>query len=194
MGRPREFDTDEVIGLAMQVFWSAGYEGSSLQELLAGMGIARGSLYKAFTDKKALFLLALQRYETIAVQPAVELLSTRGHGDGWQNIRTVFDQVVATARSGDHRGCLLCTAAAGPASSDEDIAAAANRMLDQMRRGFELALAESAAHSKLAPQSRAGLAEALTTEYVGLQIRARARAPVEALEKSVVWLDTFALC
>lgn len=39
----------------MQVFWTHGYEGAPLRDLLDGMGLTRGSLYKAFTDKKTLF-------------------------------------------------------------------------------------------------------------------------------------------
>jgi TetR/AcrR family transcriptional repressor of nem operon len=48
MARPREFDIDEALERAMNVFWSKGYEGASLQDLLDAMNIARGSLYKAF--------------------------------------------------------------------------------------------------------------------------------------------------
>src|SRR6185369_1509438 len=61
-GRPREFDTDAAIERAMGVFWSSGYHGTSLPDLLEATNLSRGSLYAAFGDKHGLFLCALDRY------------------------------------------------------------------------------------------------------------------------------------
>ena len=61
-GRPREFDQDEVLDRALDVFWRKGYEGASLADLTAAMGINRPSLYAAFGDKEGLFRAALDRY------------------------------------------------------------------------------------------------------------------------------------
>ncbi|HRV92857.1 MAG TPA: helix-turn-helix domain-containing protein, partial [Anaerolineae bacterium] len=60
MARPREFDENEVLDKAMDLFWQKGYEATSIQELLTAMGISRGSLYDAFGDKHALFLAVLE--------------------------------------------------------------------------------------------------------------------------------------
>jgi AcrR family transcriptional regulator len=62
MGRPREFDIDEALERAMQVFWERGYEAVSLTDLTKAMGITKPSLYAAFGDKKELFRRALERY------------------------------------------------------------------------------------------------------------------------------------
>src|SRR6187431_1625810 len=62
LGRPREFDVDEALDRAMGVFWRKGYEGASLPELTAAMGINRPSLYAAFGNKESLFKKALGRY------------------------------------------------------------------------------------------------------------------------------------
>jgi AcrR family transcriptional regulator len=61
-GRPREFDPDEALERALEVFWRQGYEGTSLSELTAAMGINRPSLYAAFGNKESLFHKALDRY------------------------------------------------------------------------------------------------------------------------------------
>jgi AcrR family transcriptional regulator len=62
MGRARAFDTDEALERAMTVFWSKGYEGTSLSDLTAAMGINRPSLYAAYGNKHELFRKALERY------------------------------------------------------------------------------------------------------------------------------------
>jgi AcrR family transcriptional regulator len=62
MGRPRAFDADVALERAMGVFWEQGYEGASLTDLTAAMGISRTSMYSAFGNKEDLFAKALQRY------------------------------------------------------------------------------------------------------------------------------------
>lgn len=62
-GRPREFCVDEALAKALRVFWSKGYEGTSLSDLTEAMGITRPSLYAAFGNKEALFRQALDLYE-----------------------------------------------------------------------------------------------------------------------------------
>ena len=62
MGRARAFDADEALDSAMTVFWSKGYEGTSLSDLTEAMGINRPSLYAAYGNKQELFRKALERY------------------------------------------------------------------------------------------------------------------------------------
>jgi len=62
MGRPREFDEDQVVQSAMQVFWRQGYRATSVQDLVDATGLQRGSLYAAFTDKHGLYTASLDLY------------------------------------------------------------------------------------------------------------------------------------
>ena len=62
MGRPREFDLDEALDAALNVFWRKGYEGASYTDLTQATGVERPALYSAFGNKEALFRLALARY------------------------------------------------------------------------------------------------------------------------------------
>jgi len=59
MARPIEFEIPAVREKAMMLFWRKGYLASSLSDLLQEMGIARGSLYAAFGDKRGLFVECL---------------------------------------------------------------------------------------------------------------------------------------
>src|SRR3954471_4928664 len=63
-GRTRQFDVDEALERALEVFWARGYEGATLPELTEAMGINRPSLYAAFGNKEQLFRKALDRYQT----------------------------------------------------------------------------------------------------------------------------------
>ncbi|MDP1940610.1 MAG: TetR/AcrR family transcriptional regulator [Gallionella sp.] len=60
--RTREFDTRQAIASAMEVFWRKGYKGASMTELLAAMGIGKGSFYAAFGSKHELYLQALRHF------------------------------------------------------------------------------------------------------------------------------------
>ena len=62
MGRPREFDIDDALDRATQLFWSRGYEATSVQDLVDALGVNRASLYATFGDKAQLFEAVLERY------------------------------------------------------------------------------------------------------------------------------------
>ena len=59
IGRPRAFDKDQALDQAVHVFWEKGYEGTSIADLTAAMGINPPSLYAAFGNKEALFVVEL---------------------------------------------------------------------------------------------------------------------------------------
>ena len=63
-GRTRQFDADQALARALEVFWARGYEGATLAELTAAMGINRPSMYAAFGNKEQLFRKALDQYQT----------------------------------------------------------------------------------------------------------------------------------
>src|ERR1700760_1247534 len=62
VGRPRSFDETAALEKAGRVFWSKGYDGVTIDDLVAGMGVGRPSLYAVFGDKRAIFLRALKAY------------------------------------------------------------------------------------------------------------------------------------
>ena len=105
-GRPRSFDEAEALEKAIQVYWSKGYDGVTIDDLVAGMGVGRPSLYAVFGDKRTLFLRVLKAYaETKGAGAAKALLSPPTLRDSLIGFLT---HVVETATNkGSARGCLL---------------------------------------------------------------------------------------
>jgi TetR/AcrR family transcriptional regulator, transcriptional repressor for nem operon len=106
MARQKEFDRDEALQKAMEVFWTRGYEGTSVQDLVQRMEINRQSLYDTFGDKHALFLQALDRYCEIQSQRVFEVLERPGSIK--KNLRQLFDEAVQRSLSEEgRRGCFV---------------------------------------------------------------------------------------
>src|SRR6266478_5262361 len=61
-GRPRSFDEREALEKAVRVFWAKGYDAVTIDDLVAGMGVVRPSLYAIFGDKATLFMRCLEAY------------------------------------------------------------------------------------------------------------------------------------
>ncbi|WP_207220767.1 TetR/AcrR family transcriptional regulator [Vibrio vulnificus] len=71
-GRPRTFDEDEALLIAMKTFWAKGYDGTSMKDLSNAMGISGPSIYSAFGDKRELYLKCIDRYSDVdACAPVV---------------------------------------------------------------------------------------------------------------------------
>lgn len=185
MARPREFNEDKALEGAMNVFWAHGYEGASLPELLKGMGLTRGSLYKAYKDKKSLFINILHRYDEAEVEKATQLLGDENLKDGLDRIDKLFASILSAIEQEDYRGCLLCSAAAGPAHNDKQISEAVHILLNKMKSGFEIALKDSSQHAELSKERLSQLADLLLTQYVGLRILSRSQASKETLKRSI---------
>ena len=106
MARQKEFDRDEVLHRAMEVFWMRGYEGTSIQDLVKYMGINRQSIYDTFGNKHTLFLQSLDRYREIQSRKVFDVLERPGSVK--KNLRQLFEEVVARALSAEgRRGCFV---------------------------------------------------------------------------------------
>jgi len=105
-GRPRSFDETEALEKATQVFWSKGYDGVTIEDLVEGMGVGRPSLYAVFGDKRAIFLRALKAYaERKGAAAATALLTPPTLRE---SISAFLRFAVESAtQKGSARGCLL---------------------------------------------------------------------------------------
>lgn len=138
----KQFDVDEVLGKAMQAFWSRGYEATSMQDLVACTGVNRASLYATYQDKHTLFLAALRMYDERQRRQRLQALEA-GHGprDSIRQLLLAF-ATCATDSCGN-LGCFLTNTALELAAHDREagrIVAAAQEEIEaffarQLRRG-----------------------------------------------------------
>ena len=116
MGRYKEFCVEEALTRALEVFWRHGFEGASLTELTAAMGITRPSLYATYGNKEELFRKALDLYEDRHLgfaRRALEATTSR------EVVTQLLDGFVDLATGDDHppgcmgtQGALACSTAA----------------------------------------------------------------------------------
>jgi TetR/AcrR family transcriptional repressor of nem operon len=151
-GRPRGFDTEAAVERAMDVFWSRGYHGTALPDLLRATKLSRGSLYAAFGDKHSLFLRALDRYIADAIaRMDVELASTRKPVDGLRAYLAGY--VDRTSGANGRRGCLLVATAMELAGQDIEV----GRRVAGFFKAMETRVAAALSRAKTAGQLAAGV-------------------------------------
>lgn len=121
MARPKEFDPDLAAHEAMEAFWENGYAATSVNDLLAEMGLNRGSLYGTFGDKKQLFLAALEKYDEQSVVRIRDMLERPSAKSALRDFLTLAAEK-CMSESG-RRGCLAGKAAMELAPHDKDVAA-----------------------------------------------------------------------
>ncbi|MFF0313053.1 TetR/AcrR family transcriptional regulator [Micromonospora sp. NPDC005252] len=135
-GRPRGFDVDEALERALEVFWRQGYEGASMTDLTAAMGINKPSLYAAFGSKEELFRKAVARY---AEQDMEYARNAFAQPTAYEVVATLLrENVLAVTRPDRPAGCLSIQG--GTACSGENAAVAG--FLASSRLAGELALAD----------------------------------------------------
>ncbi|MFP2930527.1 TetR/AcrR family transcriptional regulator [Pyxidicoccus sp. 3LG] len=173
MARTKEFDREEALDRAMQVFWDKGYEATSLSDLLEAMGIARQSLYDTFGDKHALFLEALARYETRRVETLQSCLETAPSVT--RAFRDLFEQILDESEREKRRGCMGVSATVELAPHDPELAksiAARQRAIEAL---FFRALERARERGELAPsKDTRALARFLLGAMQGLRVSATA--------------------
>jgi TetR/AcrR family transcriptional repressor of nem operon len=185
MARQKEFDREAALDRAMAAFWSKGYAATSIEDLLARMGIQRGSLYGTFGDKRTLFLAALDRYQRVVAHELFEALEAPG--SGIEAIRRFFRlRVEGSLDLRRPAGCLMTNSAVELSRRDRGAAAKVGGSLATIEAAFLRALQRARAAGELAaPQDLRALARFLTSSAQGLSVMARTARNRAALEDVV---------
>lgn len=177
-GRPRSFDRQRALELAMEVFWAKGYAGTSMFDLTSTLGISSPSLYAAFGSKDELFREVVELYKTTV-------------GDGiWRKVvaaETARAGIEAMLRAtaerfgGSGRGCLMVLAAVHDRANDAGVEDPIYEELHELRKGpveiLRARLLRAASEGELPKSANI---EAITNFYItlqqGMSLRARDNA------------------
>jgi TetR/AcrR family transcriptional repressor of nem operon len=182
MARHKEFDRDEALHKAMEVFWSRGYEAASIQDLVEHTGVNRQSLYDTFGDKHALYLQALDRYQEVESRKLFDLLERPGSVR--KALRQLFTGVVeGSLCDGGRRGCLMNNAMSELAGRCKATSEKTCRNMEAVEGAFYKALLRGKKDGELkrVREPRA-VARFLYSSFQGLVLMAKAKRDRKTLE------------
>lgn len=111
-GRPKGFNTKQVVETAVGIFWTKGYDGASMKDLTTGMGISAPSLYAAFGDKRGLFLQAIEQYAN--GDACAPLAALEEEDDIQKAVSKFFNAAIdySTQHACGAKGCFLASSVA----------------------------------------------------------------------------------
>ncbi|MBY5466145.1 TetR/AcrR family transcriptional regulator [Rhizobium leguminosarum] len=179
-GRPPAFDRETVLSAARETFWAHGYEGASIADLTAAMGITPQSLYAAFNSKADLYRAALEQYRTLGSDTFSAL------GDPIDTV-SAFERILRGSAeifsAPEHpKGCMISTAVLNCASENDvianHVAAMRRRSLDAFTARIERGIREGDIKAGTNPRA---LARFLGAIIQGMSVQARDAASLEEL-------------
>lgn len=120
MARTKDFDENEVLIKAVNLFWYKGYNGTSIQDLVDGLGISRSSLYDTYGDKHTLFMKALESYQASASGAMCNIISNNVSAK--VAIRRLLElTTLELVGDNQHKGCFMTNAAVEVAPHNAEV-------------------------------------------------------------------------
>ncbi len=147
-GPDKQFDREQALDKAMEVFWAQGYNATGVTELLQQMGIGRQSMYDTFGNKRSLFQEALRRYADEYAGRMIAILEAPGSPMG--NIDNVFDFWEERLRERGAYGCMVGNTVAELGPHDPEIAAALRFAFERLEQAFANTFRRAQAEGELA--------------------------------------------
>jgi len=186
MARPQQFERDDVLDKALQVFWEKGFECTSVQDLVDATGLNRGSIYLAFGDKAQLFSKVIERYSgSTPVKHMVEAArDTKSPLDPKAVIKQFFDDLVERALSDQqHKGCLLTNTSAGFYGCNETTAEWVREAFKGLESTITTLVKRGQSRGTITSNAKPrAIARALVASAQGLNILARSGGSAQALK------------
>ncbi|MCP5278433.1 MAG: TetR/AcrR family transcriptional regulator [Thiobacillus sp.] len=166
----------------MQLFWTQGYEHTSLQDLLNAMNLSKSSLYQAFGSKQQLFRQCMARYTDFLAGHLREGLA--GASSGRRFIEAFLNSVLADVEAeGQRRGCLVMNTASEFAQNEAEIARDVAHSIERFRGILRAAVERAQREGDIRPERDAQqLANYLVSSMSGLKNQAKAGADAETLK------------
>jgi TetR/AcrR family transcriptional repressor of nem operon len=170
MARPKEFDKHEVLGKAICVFSDKGYNGTSMQDLVDGLGISRSTMYETFSNKHTLYVEALESYQKSAREQVYDII--KDSSGAKQAIQRLLEMAVSKLLDSDQQnGCLLINAETEVAAHDVGIKEMVCKSGLHMESVFMQIIVKGQEDGELSSRHNAkALARFITNTAKGLQV------------------------
>jgi AcrR family transcriptional regulator len=183
-GRPREFDADQALDRATEVFWRQGYDGTSITDLTASMGINAPSLYAAFGNKRELFDKVMDRYMETRIARRAKALAL---DDPVEASRRYLEGVVLDGTMPDHpKGCLMVGGALVCSDANRDVADQLAALRTDVRNDLQRLFARAIEAGRLpAGTDAASLGAYVAAVAQGISVEASGGASRTSLMKVV---------
>ena len=184
MSRPKEFNPDDAIEKAMQVFWHKGYEATSMENLLSAMDLNRGSLYDTFGDKRQLFLKVIDRYCTTFASSKFSLLDQPG--PALPTLRQFISGMIEGGLADpQRRGCLISNTVMELSPHEKEIAGTLRQALKMAEDTFFKVLTRAKQQGELHKgQDPRALARFFITMMQGVVVMIKAGAPADVVKQT----------
>ena len=180
MAGTRQFDEQEVIAIALDVFWRKGLHDATMQDLAAATGVQRGSLYNAYGDKEEIFLRAFDRYTEQFLETAADALT---QGGAAARLGNFFDLIISNMTGGSPpRGCLTTRTALDAAISSEAVRTRVQGLLRRLEQLIAKAIKSTPRQRTATDANR--LARVVVTFTRGLAVMERAGYSKKQLTES----------
>lgn len=134
MPRPRSFDEQTLLDSAQEVFWTRGYDRTSIEDVARASGVGNGSIYAAYGNKLGLFLAVFARYCTGRVELVDNVISS--HTGSFESaVANYLEEIVGDCTShSDLRGCLMLNSLAELGSRFPEVVSIGRESTSAMER------------------------------------------------------------
>ena len=190
MGRQHEFNREETLTKAMQVFWQKGYKATSMKDLVEEMGIQPGSIYNTFGDKHSLFIAAIEHYGEVVTTNTLKMLDA--DGSPMENIKNFFNEMISRPMDKQCKGCLIVNTVVELAPHDDESAKVVNVILRKIEKAFYDCLKKAVELGEISrDKDIKALSRYLASSTHGILVTGKSKASREELEDIVkVVLET----
>ena len=190
-GPPKQFDREQVINKAMEVFWTKGYEATSMRDLVNSMGINRASMYDTFGNKREIFQLAIEGYCHNAISYAEQMISTEG--SPLENLKNYLWAFLDSPAMTIKHGCFASNAAVELGPHDVELARTLRGFWRQLESVYEKTLHAAITKGELDPATDTKTnARLINATMQGLAAMDKAGVPLQELtgviEQLFLWV------
>lgn len=181
MARPREFDEEAVLTLAVEYFWDHGYETTSIRDLAQAMGLTTASIYNAFGDKRGVYRKALDFYVQRSFVDRVGRFEKKPPREA---VSAFFREIIDRSLSDPKRkGCMLVNSALELAPHDPEFERVISKVLAEVEAFFTRCVRAGQSDGTIGRrQGASDLGRALLGALLGIRVLARTRPERELLE------------